>query len=141
MIRPVNKTAIRRGIGAFELLLILPILLLLLLAGVQFSATLSAEDKIAEASRQGARVAAAYGDENAIRDAIRNVLGAQIYSKATITIKYVESDDVSVSALSVVVMVSVPTKEVAPGYLKVIGINEDDEPIIGHTVMRMEAVK
>lgn len=141
MIRPTKKSR-RSGIGAFEVMLILPILLLMLLAAVQFSATLTAEDKIAEASRQAARVAAAHGDETAIHSAVRNALGTSAYNQATITVKYVHSDqNGSAGGVSVQVIVSVPTKEMAPNYLKIIGLNNDDESLTGQTIMRMESVK
>ena len=55
MIRPKRQNTRRSGIGAIEIMLILQILLAILLAAVQFSFTLTAEDRVAEGCRQGPR--------------------------------------------------------------------------------------
>jgi Flp pilus assembly protein TadG len=142
MKHPNNNAARRRGVGAFEVMLILPVILLMLLAGVQFSMMLTAEDKVAESSRQAARAAAASGDKAAIHGAVKNCLGSEVYSKATIAIKYLDTDEASsFTGQSVQVTVSVPCKEMAPNYLKLIGVDNSDEAFVGRTTMRMESVR
>lgn len=141
MIRPIWNTTRRRGISAVEVMLVLPILLLVLLAAIQFSETLTLEDRMAEASRQGARVAATGGDETAIRNAIQNVIGTSIYNQSTVTIGYVNTNDGVAGHVSVQVTVSVPAKNAAPNYLSIIGFDNSNDSIVGQTVMRMEIVQ
>jgi Tfp pilus assembly protein PilX len=79
----------RRGLVlSSELLLILPVLTLLAVALIEFVYLISAEAKIAEASREAARAAARGGAEADIQAAVKNVLGATLIDHACIMLIY-----------------------------------------------------
>ena len=79
----------RRGIVlSSELLLILPILTILALALVELVYLISAEAKIADASRDAARAAARGGSEADIQAAVKSVLGAKLIDHACIMLIY-----------------------------------------------------
>ena len=79
----------RRGIVlSSELLLIMPILTLLAVALIELVYLISAEAKIADASREAARVAARGGSATDIQAAVQNVLGAKLIDHACIQLIY-----------------------------------------------------
>ena len=79
----------RRGIVlSSELLLILPILTILALALIEFVFLISAEAKIADASRAAARAAARGGSSADVQAAVKSVLGAKLIDHACILLIY-----------------------------------------------------
>src|SRR5580692_9855782 len=74
----------RGGSAAIELLLVLPLLLLVILASVEMSMLIAAEQQLQLASREGARVAALGGTTSDVENAARAVLGQVALYTATI---------------------------------------------------------
>jgi hypothetical protein len=143
MIRPGTCEQRRRGIGALEVILILPLLVLVLLAAVEFSAMCTAEDRVSQACREGCRVAACHGDEDSVRRAVEDVLGHEQCKNAKISIKYMNSDDDdhARTGVCVEVILKVPARECVPNYLRICGFDNKDDDIGARCVMRMEMVK
>lgn len=84
-----TRLAKRRGIVlSSELLLILPILTILALALIEFVFLISAEAKIADASRAAARAAARGGSSADVQAAVKSVLGAKLIDHACILLIY-----------------------------------------------------
>jgi Flp pilus assembly protein TadG len=139
---PANRSrrARRRpGRLAIELLLILPVLLALLGGLIEFSVLLVARQQLANASRQGARVAALGGDAATVEQAARLALGSGAVSAATVV--SVLTDDTGVplpSGAAVQVTVQVPAASVAPNMLGVLGFSLGDRLLAAVTVMRKE---
>ena len=135
-----RRRARRRAGAALELLLVLPVLLSLLLAMVQFSMLLVARQQLAGASREAARVAAQGGDLTAVQAAAALYLGqgnlaanAQVLASLT--------DDGGMPLLSgapVAVVVQVPATQAAPDLLAFVGLSLKDEMLSAQTVMRKE---
>lgn len=65
----------RHGSMSVELLLLLPILLMVLVAFVQFSLSIAATERLSHASQVGARMAAQGGSKIEVENAIRRALG------------------------------------------------------------------
>jgi len=129
----------RRGSIAVEILLILPLLLALLLVGIELAMYVSASQRLSAASALGARVAAQGGDEGEVERAVRQALGGGSLSRARI--KSVVRDDQGQfleAGDSIEVLVEVPVKEVGPSFLAMIGINWSGESLSSRTVMRKE---
>ena len=82
---PSRRTG-RRGVAAFELLLLLPILLLLLAGMVGVADLLIAEQRLDEAAARAGRVAAMGGSREQVEEAIVAVLGPDRAQHATISI-------------------------------------------------------
>ena len=129
----------RRGSLTLELLLVLPILLVILLATVEFASLLQARQQLLGASREGARVAALGGDESAVEAAVRRALGSS-YQDA-ITIRTVLRDSAGlpvVSGAPVLVHLEIPANAAAPDLLRLIGFTLQGEEITAVTTMRKE---
>src|SRR5260221_10770903 len=116
----------RRGILAFELLLILPILLMVVLAAVEFSLTLHARQQLVAASREGCRVAALGGNLSEVEGTIRRTLGNGRLADADIELTdetgKALTDGMTIhSGDSVAVWLRLPTVHVVPDLLRFIG--------------------
>ena len=133
----------RRGILAFELLLVLPILLLVVLAAVQFSLTLHARQQLVAASREGCRVAALGGDLSEIAKTIRRTLGNGRLADAEIELtdetgKPISEGVTVPSGDSVAVWLRLPTVHVVPDLLRFMGYSIQRDELVARTVMRRE---
>src|SRR4051812_14860442 len=96
----------RRRVGAVqatELLLVVPILLAIVFALVEYAMILSVGQQLAVASREGARVAAQGGTAQEVETAARNVLGSGTVNQHAV----VDSQLTSVSGDPVTVTVHV----------------------------------
>jgi Flp pilus assembly protein TadG len=129
----------RGGTAAIELLLVLPLLLVIILAMVQFGMLLAAQQQLQLASREGARVAALGGNQADVEYAARLVLGQGTLSQATITTVLTDTNGVPLpSGAAVVVAVSLSTKAAVPNFVKWSGLVLAGEIISGRTVLRKE---
>jgi hypothetical protein len=133
----------RRGILAFELLLVLPILLIVVLAAVQFSLTLHARQQLVAASREGCRVAALGGDLGEIERTIRLTLGNGRLADADIELTDEAGKPISAgmtipSGDSVAVWLRLPTIHVVPDLLRFMGYSIQKDEMVARTVMRRE---
>ncbi len=129
----------RPGSLTFELILILPILLVVVLALVEFSLILVARQHLTAASREGARVAAMGGTSAEVEAAARAVLGSGALSSAGV--ESVLVDDLGnplPTGAPVQVVVSIPTAKVAPNLLAPIGFSIANDVIRTRTVMTKE---
>jgi hypothetical protein len=128
----------RRRLGAVlttELLFLLPIVLLLLVALIEFVFLINAETKVTLASREGARVAALGGSTADVEAAITTVLGASVMAQSTFEITYPNNDPTTGNPVTVTV--SAPAKILVP--LLVIGCFDPDTLLLtGQTTMVIE---
>lgn len=134
-----KPTAQRRATVSFELLLISPILLGVLLAVVEMSMIVVTSQQLAHASAQGARVAAQGGGEEEVVRTVRQTLGDGVLAGAQVeTILTDPQGQPLPSGQAVVVWVSIPATEAVPDLLRFIGFTIKDETLLGRTVMRKE---
>jgi Flp pilus assembly protein TadG len=128
----------RRRIGAVlttEFLFLLPIVILLMVALVEFVFLINAETKVTLASREGARVAAMGGSTDDVQAAVTNVLGADVVAQSTIDVAYPNNDQTTGNPVQVTV--SAPAKILVP--LLVIGCFDPDTlQLTGLTTMVIE---
>ena len=125
--------------SSVEFGLFFPILMLTLIAIVQFSQVLAVDARLSGASREGARIAASGGDSTQITNAVYAALLPAERYLVSVQSNAVDSNGVPVPltpGVDVVVRVSVPTKKVVAHPLAfVIAHNHE---LVGQTVMRKE---
>lgn len=122
-----------------ELLFVLPLLLAVLLGTVEFSLWLTAQQQVALAGREGARVAATGGSETEILDAVRVTLGEARFTQATVTA--VLTDELGNPVATgdpVSVRVLLPVRYVVPDLLAFVGLSIRSQVLVSQTVMRKE---
>lgn len=133
----------RRGILALELLFILPILMLLMLAMVQFSLTLHARQQLVAASREACRVAALGGDLGEVERTVRRTLGSGRLSDADVELTDETGTPIPAgmtvpSGEMVSVWLRLPTIHVVPDLLRFMGYSIKNDELVARTVMRRE---
>jgi len=133
----------RRGVLALELLLILPILLLLVLAMVQFSLTLYARQQLVAASREACRVAALGGNLGDVEQMVHKVLGGGRIADAEIemtdeTGATVPSGRAVPSGEAIAVWLRLPTAYAVPDLLRFVGYSIRGDELVARTMMRRE---
>ena len=137
--------SIRRGdrrkgaIQAMELLLIFPLMMAIFFGTVEYGLLLAAEARLYNASREGARVAAAGGNLDDVKAAVKTALLAG--EQNLVDIQAVLTDSLNNPLKPgdpVAVMVSAPATTLVPDYLRFIGISICGRCLIGQTVMRKE---
>jgi TadE-like protein len=133
----------RRGrpgfLNAMEFALFFPILVLTLIAIVQFSQVLAVDARLSGASREGARIAACGGDSTQITNAVFAALPPGERHLVSIYTNAVQSDGSPAPltpGVDVVVRVSVMTKKVVGHPLAFVVSNNQE--LVGQTVMRKE---
>ena len=125
----------RRGSGAFEALLVIPILLAVVLAVVEFALILSAEQKLAEASGVGCRTGSLGHSDHDVRAAVKAVIGDQKYDPDRVHIR--RWNDPHAGPM-IEVRVDLPAKAASPNLLRSVGIDLSGDTLTGRTVMRVE---
>jgi hypothetical protein len=126
----------RRGILAIELLFALPLLMALLLAMVQFSVLISAQQQVTAAAREAARVAALGGSPQDVRTTVDRFLGpCRAAVSATFT---TTSGDPIPAGDPVEVIVQIPTGRMVPEFLGFIGFSMRNTKLTAVSVMRKE---
>ena len=129
----------RSAMLAIELLFVLPVLLIVVLATVEFSLWLSAQQQVALASREGARVAAQGGSADDVQQTVQLVLGPNWSSAAQVAASLNDSDGNPLPAgAPVSVLVTLPAGTVVPDLLVLAGFSIGNEIIASQTVMRKE---
>lgn len=132
-----------RRVGAlltFELLFLLPFLLVMFLSLVEFSALLVGEAKISAAAREGARVAALGGDEADVEAAVGTVLGTAFAAKLDLTkaVTIAYPNTAATTGNPVQVQVCVAGNLLAPNFLCVIGFDLSTKSVCSQTTMMIE---
>jgi Flp pilus assembly protein TadG len=120
---------------AMELLFILPFLLLFVLAMVEFTFLITAETRLAAASREGARVAALGGDADDIQAKLDTIFGMQA-SDVTFQVAYLNESQNPGDPVRVAV--SAVATALVPNYLSIVGFNLKDRVLTAQTVMVVE---
>jgi hypothetical protein len=143
MLQRRNIRRSRLGALVIELLFILPVLLLLILAMVQFSLTLFARQQLVAASREGCRVAALGGDLGEVERSVHRVLGTGRLGDAEIEVTdesgtRIPTGKVVPSGEPVAVWLRLPTVHAVPDLLRFMGYSNRDDELIARTVMRRE---
>jgi len=122
-----------------ELLFVLPVLLIVMLATVEFSLWLTAQQQVTLASREGARTAAQGGSINDVQQTVQLVLGPNWASAAQVLATLNDSDGNPLpSGAPVTVLVTLPVGTVVPDLLVLAGFSIRNEIIASQTVMRKE---
>lgn len=140
MVRKEGKTGKRR-VGALlstELLLLLPILLLIVLALVEFTFFITAQTRLAAAGREGARVAALGGSKTDVNTAVATVLGAKLTSHADFKVVVSYPSMSNTTGNPVQVVVSAPANILVPNYLSIIGFDLSKVTLTGQATMIVE---
>lgn len=134
------RNRVRTGaIMAMELLLILPLMMAIFFGTVEYGLLLAAEARLFNASREGARVAAAGGDSDDVEAVVKAALLAREAELVDIqSILTDDNDDPLKPGDQVAVMVSAPATTLVPDFLRFIGISISNRCLIGQTVMRKE---
>ncbi len=135
----MKKPLSRPGyIGSVEVAFYFPLIILLLVAIVQYSKILSVEARLAGASREGARVAASGGSAKQINDAVYAALLPAEKDLVCVESNAVGSDGkpLTPSIESVAVRVTMPTIKAVSVPLGF--ILDKNRLLVGQTVMRRE---
>ena len=129
------------GIMAMELLLILPLMMAIFFGTVEYGLLLAAEARLFNASREGARVAAAGGNLDDVKAAVKATLlkGEQnlVDIQAVLTDPPNSTQPVPPGS-PVAVKVSATAKTLVPDFLRFIGMSIANRCLSGQTVMRKE---
>jgi Flp pilus assembly protein TadG len=133
----------RRGTLSIELLLVLPVLMTLLLGMVEFGMILYSRQQLMVASREGARVAALGGDEEAVKQIVRHFLGDGRLGDAKVTLTDGAGQPIATtravhSGEPIEVWLRLPTKHAVPDLLRFIGFSIKDDVLVARTAMRKE---
>lgn len=129
---PLSST--RRGILSMELVMTLPVLMIVLLAILEFSILFYARGTVVEASRAGARAATLHGaTEQDIIDNVMQVLGPRLGERAEVLIEPGQH-----SGDTVIVGVSVPMADSSPDLLWPIGFGLQGRALYSETSMEKE---
>ena len=138
--KPVRKwverscRSARRAVFTVELILTLPIVLLLLLALIEFSLLAHGHQKLVVAARDGARVASLSGaSEGQVKWAVLRHLRGPMAEQAEIRVRLAER-----SGEPVTVQVAVPMKAAAPDLLRIVGLGLADRCLVAATTMAKE---
>jgi hypothetical protein len=128
-------------VAAIELLLVLPILLIVVFACIEMSMLVVAEQRLAEASREGARVAALGGGYDDVVECVRTTLGGGRFADVEVVAPQLADDhgrplpahELPASGTPLVVITKVKSRDVVPGFLNLGG-----EILAARTIMRKE---
>ncbi len=139
-INPYNRCVRRPGsLLASELLMVLPLLLAVVFATIEFSTLLLVRQQLQTASREGARVAALGGDATQVQLAVSQFLGTGALANAQVDSVLTDSQGMPLpSGAAVSVTVSLPTAQVVPDLLAPFGFTLGNDVTIAQTVMRKE---
>ncbi len=132
-LRPTRNS--RRGSGAFEALIVIPILLAIVLAVVEFAMILSAEQKLAEASGVGCRTGSLGHSDHDVKAAVKAVIGDKRYDPDRIHIRRWKDKH---AGPMIEVKVEMPATAASPNLLRSVGIDLSGDTLTGRTVMRVE---
>jgi Flp pilus assembly protein TadG len=122
-----------------ELVLVVPILVILVSALMQFSLLLTARQQLLAASREGARVASHGGNLDDVSAAVHRVLGSgNLSGSATVSLCQANATDETDHRERVQVCVRVPALAASPDLLQLVGISFQGEELIACTVMLKE---
>jgi len=137
-----TRTA-RRGVVIVELLLVLPVFLVLLTAMIEFCLILVARQELLAACHEGCRVASHGASNTEVRAAVANVLREGRLADAEVTIRHFEEDHVLPNAPRdrVQVVVHLPTTDVVPDFLGLVGISFAEDELACGTVKSMEVLR
>ncbi len=137
----LGRQGCRNRLGAIlsvELLILLPIVLILIGAVVEFGMLMSARTRVLNAAREAARIASLGGDHAEIASAVQLVLGEQLGKRARVFIDSALLDGTVERGDPVSVKVSVPSELAAPNLLRWIGIDRRGQMLESTAAMRRE---
>jgi hypothetical protein len=121
---------------AIELLLVLPLLLGILLAMIEFSLILSARQQVTVAAREGVRVAALGGSEDDVRNLLGRVLGDRNWQ---FDVTMMDGNGAPLEPGDPMeIVVNVPTRDFVPDLLRFLGFSVQNTTITSRAVMLKE---
>ncbi|MGC3969137.1 MAG: TadE/TadG family type IV pilus assembly protein [Pirellulales bacterium] len=136
--RIARRSVERRRLGAvlsMELILVLPIMIGLVCALIEFGMLWSSGQRVKEAASAGCRTASFRGaDEQAVRTAVERTLGR----RNLITTYSLNVEKVRPESNEVAVTVSVPMNAAAPDLLAFLGFGLKEKTVVARTIMRTE---
>lgn len=135
-----NRSIRRRATATVEVVFALPLLVLLLLATLEFTMLLLARQQLLQASRDGARVGAQGGTDQEIRETVARVLGCGRLASARTDIRRLTETTIGIgnNRERIEVVVYAPMAIVAPNWLGWVGINFANHEMVAGTVMNIE---
>lgn len=135
---PARQPACARRKGALlsvELVLVLPIVIALFMALIEFSLLWSANQRVKEASLAGCRVATFVGSNV---PAIQQAVETALYKQSLINHYKVDVDGGTQTGDPIAITVRVPMKAASPDLLRLFGFNLSGRHLISQTIMRRE---
>src|SRR4051794_26803854 len=129
----------RRGSGALETILFLPVFFVVLFGTGEFGMGLIAKQELFTASRGGAGGGALGGNETEVRAAVTRVLGNGNLAAADVQTRLTDDNGVPLaSGEPVEVSVDLAANAAAPNLLRMIGYSLDGQHVVARTSMRKE---
>ena len=124
----------RRGTLTLELVMVLPILMILLMALVEFTLLFGAREQVVDAARAGARIASLHGvTENDVVQEVKSSLPISYGETAMIV-----SEMGNYSGDDVIITVAMPMNVASPNLLWPIGYNISEQQIVAQARSRKE---
>jgi len=120
---------------SLEALLVIPVLLVVVVALVEFAMLIAAEQKLAEASGVACRTASVGRSDNDCKEAVKAVLGKHQYESAKV---YIDRHRDPHCGDVIEVCIHLPAKAAAPCVLRSCGVKLTDDDLVGRTYMRAE---
>ena len=136
--RPSRKQARADRKGALlsvEMVLVLPIVIAMFMALVEFSLLWSANQRVKEASLAGCRVASFVGSNI---PAIQQAVEVSLYKQSLINHYKVDVDGGTQTGDPIAITVRVPMKAASPDLLQLFGFSLSGRHLISQTIMRRE---
>jgi len=132
-----SDQGVRRGNTSMEVLLLLPIIVILVLALVQFALYFAASQRVDEAASRVGRIAARGGIRTEIDNAARHILGDKAFQAATINTTNAQCRSGCCEDM-IEVHISVPARTLVPNLLGFIGIDLTEKKLNGRTIIVRE---
>lgn len=137
--RSTRNPETRRASVSLELIFALPILIGLVLAVIQFSMLSAAQHELAQACREGCRMAALHYSEKEIRKGVRDYLGKGRLQCAEIQVEIEDRHGEPIcSGRPVAVRMRIPKGQAVPNLLAFLGFGFGEEMLSAQSVMRKE---
>lgn len=128
----------RRASVSIEVLILLPIVVAVSVAVIEFGMYVGWQQRFAAATRDAVRVAAVGGTEDEVRDILRAHLSDGILNQATVTILIEDGGVPRPTGSPVLVRVEINAAILVPDLLRFVGFTIRTESIAGQAVMRKE---
>lgn len=129
----------RRGGFSLETLLLIPVLLGVVLAVVEFGMYLANQSLVESASAQAVRIAARGGSEKDITRTVERILGKHRFSRADVFVTSANADGSAVDTGDPIeIRIEILARDVVPDLLVFVGFGLGDRKLTGRAVFMKE---